>query len=81
MADKYQVDSLRAVSAHYLGNNLTATNAMEVLVLADRSGAAELRSKALAYLSKHRRSVAEAGCFEDLTAELARDVFRALAKA
>jgi hypothetical protein len=80
MADKYQVSSLSAVCVSYLSSHLTEANVFHALTLADSCGATVLKAKALSYIRDHLQAVSTSGNFTDLSAELVKDVLKALAQ-
>ena len=67
IADKYQLDKLRDMCSVYLGNNLTAENVSDVLILADLCQCTKLKAKAIAFINTHGKSVIATEGYKSLT--------------
>ena len=57
VADKYQLDHLKAACATYLLKNLTMENILNVLILANRHCLTQLKAEAIAFVNTHKKEV------------------------
>lgn len=81
-ADKYALDRLKVMCEEALCQSLSSENAADVLILADRHSAEQLKSKAIDFLNNHVAEVMESPSWSTLVSShpsLISEVFRALA--
>ena len=57
LAEKYQLDHLKAMCAMYLLNNITVENVSNVLILADLYRLTKLKAKAFVFMNANRKKV------------------------
>ena len=82
-ADKYALDRLKVMCEEALCNNLTVENVSEVLILADRHSAEQLKAQAIEFINnRHATDVMDTPGWKQMVSSnphLVAEAFRALA--
>jgi speckle-type POZ protein len=82
-ADKYALDRLKVMCEEALCNNLTVDNVSEVLILADRHSAEQLKAQAIEFINnRHATDVMDTPGWKQMVSSnphLVAEAFRALA--
>ena len=82
-ADKYALEGLRCECEKIISTNMTVENAVDVLILADRTNAHQLKLRAIKFINKYAHFIKEFKCWNSMIMEqphLVVEIYNALGK-